>query len=463
MTATNLDVAGDLESEQVVLGILLRCPEEFGNVGGVLCPDDFYRPAHATIYRTIEELGRIGLGGLLAVKNALHATGELARIGQGTASEADGIGYLADLHENAGWCASNLPYAAGCVRNASLLRRVDSFAGRMQRQARTTAVHHAQELLVAMQRELLDIDVRGATAEASATAGQAVRDALEHADAVKAGLVSPGLVTGFPLLDRATGGMQPGALWTLAGATSIGKSSFALAIARNVAAAGGAVLYASAEMDRRSLGFRLLQAQAQVSGGRLRIGNMDENERASVDAAQKMIGTWPLVIDDHAGTVGQIGLRARQAAARLGRPLALVVVDHLQLLKPTEGETRAQQVGAMAWGLKRLAMEQGCSVLLLSQLNRESVRTGAPPSVFALKESGDVENDSDVVILLHRPDPPQLDTDGALLVWVKLAKARDGQVTPWPFQENPYAPWRGIRVRFRPEFTRFEPVGGLPA
>jgi replicative DNA helicase len=211
-------------------------------------------------------------------------------------------------------------------------------------------------------------------------------------------------------------------------------------------------------MNKRSLGFRLLQAQAKVSGNRLRIGNLDENERASVDAAQKMIDTWPLVIDDRAGTVGEIGLRARQTAARLGRPLALVIVDHLQLLKPTDGETRAQQVGAMAWGLKRLAMEQGCSVLLLSQLNRESVRTGAPPSVFALKESGDVENDSDAVILLHQPDPPQADTDGAMLIWLKVAKARDGQVTPWPFQDDPYGPWRGIRVRFRPESTRFEPM-----
>lgn len=450
-------VASDLEAEQIVLGVLLLREEEFGTVAGVLQPDDFFTPAHAVIYRAIEELGKAGLGGLLAVKNALHASGELARIGQGT-SEQDGIRYLADLAENAGFCPSNLAYAARCVRDAALLRRLDTFAGKMQREARMTAVHSAREMLAHVQRELLDLDARAPAAQAPATAAEAVRAALEHADAVKRGEASPGLLTGFPLLDRATGGMQRGALWTLAGATSAGKTAFALRVAATVAGAGGAVLYASAEMDRRSLGFRLLQVQAQVSGGRLRIGNLDENERAAVEAAEKMIRGWPLVIDDRAGGVGEIGLCARQTAARLSRPLALIVVDYLQLLKPGDGESRAQQVGAMAWGLKRLAMEEGAPVLLLSQLNRESIKGGMPPTVFALKESGDIENHSDAVILLHRPDPPQADTDGALLLWLKVAKARDGQVTPWPFQDDHSGPWRGIRVRFKPEQTRFDPM-----
>jgi replicative DNA helicase len=101
-------------------------------------------------------------------------------------------------------------------------------------------------------------------------------------------------------------------------------------------------------------------------------------------------------------------------------------VDYLQLMKPTEGDTRAQQVGAIAWGLKQLAMQLGCPVMLLSQLNRAGVRNADdtnPPNLYALKESGDVENHSNAVILLHRPQEG-FSPDGSIPIWAKIAKAR---------------------------------------
>jgi len=147
-----------------------------------------------------------------------------------------------------------------------------------------------------------------------------------------------------------------------------------------------------------------------------------------------------------------IAIRARQLAQRWRRRLDLICVDYLQLLRPTTGETRAQQVGGIAWGLKDLAMSAGTPVLMLSQLNREGVKGQGPPSLYSLKESGDVENHSNAVILLHRPEPAQFDTDGAVIVWARVAKARDGLTTPWPKDGQ------GICLRFLPQYTRFEPL-----
>ena len=139
------------------------------------------------------------------------------------------------------------------------------------------------------------------------------------------------------------------------------------------------------------------------------------------------------------------------------------MADYLQLMKPSGGDTRAQEVSGIAWGLKQLGMELACPVLMLSQLNRAGVRQAddeSPPQLHDLKESGDVENHSSAVLLLHRSPKAVPDTAGAVPIWCKVAKARDGMVTPWPAAAGKPAVVGAITLRFRPELTRFEAQAG---
>jgi len=442
----------DIEAEAMLLGAMLADEALAVGLKAALRPEHFLRPEHATVARAIFDLADKGQPCLAAVRNELAAGGKLASVGRDK-TEQGGADYLEELRNEWGILGrANSDYYLKAVRGAATLRAMLSISQRMQEDAKTTAIHNAEDALTRYQHELFNLDLRADMAGAAVSAGQAVADAVEHADGVAAGTVSPGLMTGFGPIDRATGGLQPGDLWTLAAATSAGKTAFALAIAAGVAKAAGSVLYVSAEMDRRAIANRLLQSLAMIPGGRLRTGNLDEHEHQARQGAVSEIRSWRFSILDASATVGEIAVRARQLAVQQRARLSLIVADYLQLLTPSSGDTRAQQIGGIAWGLKRLAMETGTPVLMLSQLNREGVKGGTPPSLYSLKESGDVENHSNAVILLHRPEPPQWDTDGALIVWARIAKARDGCTTPWPTDGQ------GIRLRFRPELTRFEPL-----
>ena len=446
-------VPHDLEAECAVLGAMLWDESVIPRVRRLVRPDHFFRPEHQTICEAIFTMLDKGDASLGAIKNQLAADGRLAGIGRDQ-TEQDGITYLQELAQEWGQFPYHLDPDIKTLRDAAALRELVSLSQRMYEGAKTTAIHDAEAFLDKCQQELFALDLRADTGGDIILAGKAVAEAIEHADKVKAGEAPPGLLTGFGMIDRATGGMQPGDLWTLAGRTSVGKTAFALAIAANVAQQGGGVLCVSAEMDKRSLANRILQAHSRIDASRLRCGNIDEIEHKERAAAAAEIDKWRLAFQPRAATVGEIAIRARQLVMQWGKPLDLIVVDYLQLMKHSGGDTRAQQVSGVAWGLKNLAMETGTPVLMLSQLSRQGVSYDTVPSLYTLKESGDIENHSNVVLLLHRPSPEQSDTDGAIIFWARIAKARDGRTTPWPDRGGA----GGILLRFKPEITRFEPL-----
>jgi len=447
----------DHAAEAACLGTVLQDGAE-AVVGLGLDTADFWTPEHAELWRVLVEMARAGQGiDLVTVSGELLRRGLLDRIGRDK-TDVGGKDYLIDLTEAGGLqAAAYAETVRECARRRRLIQAGRRLADRAAAPGRDTAAAIAAETL----SELADVGNRRDRRGAVVSAGQAVGEAVAHADAVARGDVPPGLMTGFRGIDVATSGLQPGDLWVVGAGTSVGKTAFALAVAAHAARAGEPVLIVSAEMTARQIGFRLLAMTSGVERGRLARGNLDEHETSARDAAQREIAAWPLDILAKAATVSEIRVRAGLAAARRGR-LGLVVADYLQLLPPESGDTRAQQIGGIAWGLKTLAMDLPSPVLLLSQLNRAGLRAAddtRPPALIDLKESGDVENHASVVLLLHLPADPVPDTAGAVPIWCRVAKARDGMVTPWPAPRGRDLVPGSITLRFRPECVRFEQEG----
>jgi replicative DNA helicase len=456
---TNDFIPADVVLEKQILGIVLsQGAAALVDLERVIEPADFFTLEHGQIYGALLSMFHDGTPiELAAVATEFRRRGIMATIGQ-EKSDAGGAEYLAELVGEYGFDTYNLRYYADQLRDKSRLRGLISMGAKMSADAKAVKAD-AGDLVERFQQELYVLSRLDGGAGAVVSAGDAVAESITQADLIAAGQSSPGLMTGFDGIDRAVGGFQPGDLVTVGAATSVGKTALALCIGKNIAQAGGAVLFVSAEMTRLSIGNRLLAIMSNVYASQLRTGNLNQYELEARAAADAEIKKWHFSIYDRPATVAEIATRARLLSAHWRRSVSLVVVDYLQLMRPSGGDTRAQEVSGIAWGLKLLGVELGCAVLMLSQLNRAGVR-GAdddrPPMLYDLKESGDVENHSNTVILLHRPSNPVPDTAGAVPIWCKIAKGRDAMVTPWPAQAGRQAIPGSITLRFRPELTKFE-------
>jgi len=373
----------------------------------------------------------------------------------GTLERAGGQNGLIALIEGTPTTA-NAEHYARIVREKSIARRLIALC------ADTTAKAHdgpdsIARLLAEHTSRAYDLAPKDGQAQAVSLA-EALDDAMAHAARVRDGTEPPGLMTGFAAVDRAMGGFAPGDLVTLAGDTSSGKTALAGCIAANIAQAGGRVLIVSREMQARELAKRLLQSAARVHGQRIRFARgLHEEDWRELGAAAEALRGLSIAIDTRSGTVADIALEAGKWSATWGGPLSLIVVDYLQLMKieAAKGENRAGAVGRFAWGLKGLAMDLSTPILMLSQLNRAGVIQGRPPNKHDLKESGDLENHSNAVLLLHRPADARPDPFGKFAVWCKVDKARDALVTPWT---GPGA----VRLAWQPAYTRFDPIKETP-
>ena len=435
-------------SEKCLLGFMLQDSTLAPDIRRAVGVEGFFDPAHQKIAHAIYNLAERNQGGPIPVRDALRDRGQLETIGHGTELQA-GLDYLMDLWSEYSFDVSNMAYHVETVRNAGQLRELVRLGAEIRSDARPGA--NAGELLKRYQHRLFDLDANADHGQGFGEADDAVATARQRARDVAAGVANGGLSTGFGAIDAPTQGMGAGDVWILAAGTSVGKTALALGITANVADTGRGVLYVSCEMDRVAIAYRLLSALSGVPVKRVKTGAFSPDEGAAVDKAEQTIRGWNLALVDKAETVAEIGARARQLAARWPEPPALIVVDHLQLVTPTTGQNRAQEVSGIVWGLKKLATALGVPVLCLSQLNREGLKSGNPPSVLALKESGDIECHASVVLLLHRPNELERGDSGRPLVWARVAKCREGAITPWP--TNGYG---GIRLRFIPECAHFE-------
>jgi replicative DNA helicase len=388
----------NIEAEQGVLGSVLLDAETIPDVADVLTADDFYRDAHQRLYRAIVDTwsdgGRVDC---VTIADELTRRGDFDVVGRED--------YLAELCQMVPHAVNAKQYAQ-IVRQKAIARNVVEAANETLREAYSDTLT-ADDLLAAAERRFLAIGEHAARDDA-ATIRLAAAASLYRVRCRASG-EEPGLTTGFPDLDDVLDGLQPRKLYVLAARPSIGKSALALNIADQVSTAGrGSVLFVSLEMDRVELADRYLMARAHVSGDRFRYPDrMTQLESdALTEVCEVDASRSTLVIDDPPTlTLTRLCARARRHKARNG--LAMLVVDYLQLVdaQPLKGELREQQVARISRRLKSLARELSCPVMACCQLNRAvEGRADRKPSLADLRESGQIEQDADAVLLLHRPD-----------------------------------------------------------
>jgi len=385
------------EAELCVLGSMLLDNDAIGLVIQQLKPDHFYKSAHRTIYETILELYESGAVDLVILRDALARKGQLEAVG--------GAAYLAEIAQAVPSAAHAEQYAS-IVREKYTRRRLISISTDIIREAYDSAAD-SPTLVDNVERRIFDVAESSLTGQ-SVSMKETLKDVLKNIDRFQElnerGNRLTGLPTGFYDLDDLTCGLQPGELIVLAARPSMGKTTLALNIAQHVAIeekAGVAVF--SLEMGRNQIAMNMLCSHAQVDAHKLRRGRLDEDAYPRLATSSGILGKAPIYIDDTSvATVLQLRAKARRLKRR--HDIGLIIVDYIQLMHSPVTESRQQQISEISRGLKALAREMKIPVIAISQLNRAVDREGRRPRMSDLRESGAIEQDADVVALLHRPD-----------------------------------------------------------
>lgn len=388
------------EAEQALLGALLLDNRVFENVVDLVLPRDFATPVHARIYDAIAKQMGAGLRvDAISLKTAFDQDEALA----GTLSGE----YLARLLQSVVTTANGPAYARTI---ADLARRRDLVLAAQDLQADAADLsdteRSAADVVADIERRLLDIDQaasQGVAESVGDIAGKVI-DATQEAYRA-GGLVT--IDTGIADLDRILSGMDAGALLIVGARPSMGKTALANTIAINVARVGNPVMFFSLEMTREQLGQRWIASLTGIETEDQRRGRIAaEQWQALVDARSYLSGL-PIYVDDQARlSVPQMRQRARRLKRRLRGKLGLVIVDHLQHVRQGgKTESRRLEIGDATSQLKAMAKELACPVLVLSQLSRAvEQRDDKRPMLSDLRESGDIEQDADVVMFLYREE-----------------------------------------------------------
>ena len=444
-----------IQSEACVLGSMMLAGECHADVFALVGADDFYRPAHRVIFGAIADLaGRGSPADLVTMQAELERRGELAAVG--------GIEYVAALVEGVPTHA-NAGHYSQIVRDMSTKRRMIVVAGELYNAGFDGAIT-ADELLEQAQQAVYGLDTRVAAATAKdMLLGEAAAAAMAEAEAAgEAGTVI-GANSGIPALDAITGGLRPGEIMTLGGRTGGGKSTLAYNYSAHIAKAGGAVVIVSGEMPPKQMAKRFLQAEAEVGGNKLRGGRLGPEDWDALNAATIELTKWRVLLIGRRLTVPQIAAMARRASVRWRQALGLVVIDYIQIMQSHQGRSRYEQTTAMSEAVKALAMDLEVPVLSISQFGREAVRyregqAVKPPTMHDLKESGSLENDSDFVVLLHKPEPERTHHEfgqpDSIEVWLRVAKGRETGETRWPVEHGEQT--GGIVLKWYPGWTKFK-------
>lgn len=389
-------VMADEAAEQVVLGMMMTSTSAVEDTSDVLSTRDFYQPKHATIYGALIELWADNQPtSPVAAARTLEELGELARVG--------GVPYLHDLVELVPTTAGTAGYYARIVKDWAMRRQISESAMQILQASKNLGIP-VDGLVDGAQRAIHQATAGNAQSNVSAV-GDLLDDELDHLEALADGRAPRGLSTGLGILDDLIGGWLPGQLVISAGRPGMGKSIAGLGFARSAARRGRPALVFSLEMSKRELMHRLISDVAEINLYRLTSGTLDRDDVAKARGARDKIAKWPLHIDDSSRTVAQIRSTARRFRQKHG-DLGLIFVDYLQLLNSTSKHDRRDlEVAQFSKELKDLAKELGTTVIAAAQLNRSNEsRNDKRPQLSDLRDSGSLEQDADIVILLHRDD-----------------------------------------------------------
>ncbi|WP_439627548.1 replicative DNA helicase [Gemmata sp.] len=413
----------DLAAERAVVGGVLRDPDAFHDVAAAIGPGSFYLRAHQVLFEAMIALAGAGRPiDLVTLHDHLRAVGHGAEVG--------GAGYLAEVWD-AVPTGANTVYHAGIVREKAALRSAVHVANELIRAAH--ADENAAEVISRAAAQLSDAnELALGGSDRIVAVPDAVRAALQRIDDRVTGTGKPELGTGFVDLDDLLGGLRGGQMVVVGARPGGGKTALAACLAANAAMQGTPVLFFSMEMPASQIGERFLAMGSGVPLNRIvrdRHLAPEDYERLAAVAAPGGLGTVPVYVDDAPGqTAARLVAATRREVRRRG--VGLVVIDYLQLMRPENpGENRTQQVGLMSRRVKHLARSCDVPVVCLCQLNRgvENRGADAKPRLADIRESGDIEADADVVLLLH-PQPDQPKANDVWLIDVGIAKQRNGPV-----------------------------------
>jgi replicative DNA helicase len=425
----------DMAAEQSVIGSMLISKDAIASVSEVLRGNDFYRPAHETIHDAIIDLfGRGEPVDMVTVAAELQRRGELQRIG--------GAPYLHTLAANVP-IAANAEFYAQIVHETAILRRLVD-AGTKIAQLGYAGEGQVDDIVDRAQAEVYQITDRRAT-EDYAPLSDIMDKVLDEIEAIgnrEAGLY--GVPTGFADLDDLTNGLHSGQMIIVAARPAMGKSTFALDLCRAASIANNLTsVFFSLEMTRSEITMRLLSAEAKVPLNHIRNGRMDSADWDKLARHMGKISAAPMFIDDSPNmTMMEIRAKARRLKQR--HDLKLIVIDYMQLM--TSGrkvESRQLEVSEFSRQIKLLAKELEVPIIALSQLNRGPEQRGDKrPMMSDLRESGSLEQDADMVILLHRDDVYEKESTRPGEADLIVAKHRNGAT-------------RDITVAFQGHYSRF--------
>ena len=386
----------DLIAEQGVLGGMLLSKDAIADVVEIIRDRDFYRPAHELIYDAIVDLyGRGEPVDPVTVSAELTKRGDIARAG--------GAPYLHTLISSVP-TAANAGYYAKIVRERAILRRLVE-AGTKIVQLGYSTEGEVDDAVDQAQAEVYSVTERRAN-EDYVQLSTLLPAALDEIEKISQGVMGEGVKTGFKELDSLTNGLHPGNMIVLAARPAVGKSTLGLDIARYASIHKGdtSVIF-SLEMSRSEITMRMLSAEARVALNNIRAGTLNDEEWARLARRMGEISEAPLFIDD-SPNLSLMEIRAKARRLKQRHDLKLIVIDYLQLM--TSGkrvENRQQEVSEFSRQLKLLAKELNVPIIAISQLNRSpEQRSDKKPLLSDLRESGSIEQDADVVILLHRDD-----------------------------------------------------------
>lgn len=411
----------DLAAEQSVLGGMLLSKDAIADVLERLRPGDFYRPAHQNVYDAVLDLyGRGEPADAVTVAAELDRRGLLRRIG--------GAPYLHTLISTVP-TAANAGYYAGIVAEKALLRRLVEAGTRVVQYGYAGAEGaDVNEIVDRAQAEIYDVTERK-TAEDYVALEALLQPTMDEIDAIaSSGGMSRGVPTGFTELDELTNGLHGGQMIVVAARPGVGKSTLGLDFLRSCSIKNrlSSVVF-SLEMSKTEIVMRLLSAEAKIKLADMRSGRMSDDDWTRLARRMSEISEAPLYIDD-SPNLTMMEIRAKARRLKQKSDLKLVVIDYLQLM--TSGkkvESRQQEVSEFSRQLKLLAKELEVPVVAMSQLNRgPEQRTDKKPMLSDLRESGAIEQDADMVILLHRPDAFERDDPRGGEADLIVAKHRNG-------------------------------------
>ncbi|MBL1176571.1 replicative DNA helicase [Pantanalinema sp. GBBB05] len=424
----------NIEAEEAILGGILLDPEAINRVADLMRPEAFYLSAHQEIYRAAIQLQSQGSPtDLMSITAWLRDRELLDKVG--------GQSKLVQLIDRT-VSAVNIDRYANLVMEKYMRRKLIQAGSEISHLGYDTN-KDLEDILDQSEQKVFNV-----TQDRPQQGLMAASDILTHTfsdiESRSLGMVLPGLSCGFYDLDAMTQGFQRSDLIIVAGRPSMGKTSFVMNIARNIAAFHKLpVAIYSLEMSKEQLVQRLLASEVRIESGRLRAGRVSQQEWEPLGHAISTLSQIPIFIDDTPNiSVNEMRSKARRLQAEQGGALGLILLDYLQLMEGGS-DNRVQELSKITRSLKGLARELAVPVIALSQLSRSvESRTNKRPMMSDLRESGAIEQDADLIMMLYRDEYYNPDTPDRGIAEVILTKHRNG-------------PTGTVKLLFESQFTQF--------